>query len=106
MECTVAVAIDDFTLASLEDAAAAERTTQGVLLMRAIRYYLAERGSGRPGWRCSAIDEEGEAEEATSIEFDVEAVAWGVFSREAGRQGVSADSASAPRRALLPGGPR
>jgi hypothetical protein len=87
VELTVSVAIDDFTLSVLEDASSAGRTTQDVLLVRAIRYYLAERDSGRPGWPCSGPDEEGEA----SIELDVDAVAWGAFSREANRQGVSTD---------------
>ena len=90
MVLTVAAVIDDFTLGLLEDASAAGRTTQDVLLMRAIRYYLAERDSGRPGWPCSPLDEE-EAGEATSIELDVDAVAWAAFSREANRQGVSVD---------------
>jgi hypothetical protein len=87
VELTVAVVIDDFTLGLLEDAAIAGRTTQDVLLMRAIRYYLAERDSGRPGWPCSDLEEE-EAAEVTSIELDVDAVAWAAFSREASRQRV------------------
>lgn len=92
MERTVAVAIDDFTLALLEEASAAGRTTQGVLLMRAIRYYLAERDSGRPGWPCSRLDEEGEAVEVTStIELDVDRSAWEAFSLEADRQRVTTD---------------
>lgn len=89
MERTVSVVIDDFTLALLEDAAIAGRTTQGVLLTRAIRYYIAERDSGRPGWPCSRLDEEGGAVEATLIEFGVDELAWEVFSLEADRQGVS-----------------
>jgi hypothetical protein len=91
VELTVAVVIDDFTLGLLEDASTAGRTTHGVLLMRAIRYYLAERDSGRPGWPCSGLDEEGDDVETTSIELDVDAVAWAAFSREANRQGVSTD---------------
>jgi hypothetical protein len=92
VERTVAVVIDDFTLALLEDASTAGRTTQGVLLMQAIRYYLAERDSGRPGWPCSRLDKEGEAGEVTStIELDVDQSAWKAFSLEADRQGVSTD---------------
>lgn len=91
MERTVAVAIDDFTLELLENASIAGRTTQGVLLMRAIRYYLAERDSGRPGWPCSPLDEEGETEVASTIELDVDGSAWEAFSLEADRQGVTTD---------------
>ncbi len=91
MERTVAVVIDDFTLGLLEDASAGGRTSQGVLLMRAIRYYLAERDSGRPGWPCSGLDQEQEAGEATSIELDVDRAAWAAFSLEAERQRVSTD---------------
>ena len=85
------MAIDDFTLGLLEDASTAGQTTQGVLLMRAIRYYLAERDSGRPGWPCSSLDAEGEAVKMTSVELDVDGAAWEAFSQEAERQRVSTD---------------
>jgi hypothetical protein len=91
VERTVAVAIDDFVLGLLEDASAAGGTTPGVLLMRAIRYYLAERDSRRPGWPCSRLDEEGETVETTSIELEVDGKAWEAFSLEAERQRVSTD---------------
>jgi hypothetical protein len=91
VERTIAVVIDDFTLGLLEDASTAGRTTQGVLLMQAIRYYLAERDSSRPGWPCSRLDEDGEAMEVTSIELDVDGVAWEAFLLEADRQKVSTD---------------
>jgi hypothetical protein len=90
VEHTVAVAIDDFTLALLEDASIVGRTTQGVLLTRAIRYYLAERDSGRPGWPCSRLDGEGDAVTST-IELDVDQPTWEAFSLEADRQRVSTD---------------
>jgi hypothetical protein len=84
--------MDDLTLELLEDASTAGRTTKGVLLIRAIRYYLAERDSGRPGWPCSGLDEEGEAAEATStIELDIDGLAWEEFSLEADRQRVTTD---------------
>ena len=92
MERTVAVAIDDFTLELLDEASLAGQTTLGALLMRAIRYYLAEYDSGRPGWPCSGLDEIGEEGEATStIELDVDGAAWEAFSLEADRQRVSTD---------------
>lgn len=88
----VAVAIDDFSSASLEEASTAGRTTSDVLLVRAIRYYLAERDSGRPGWPYSRLDEGDEVEEATSVvELEVDGSAWAGFSREADRQKVSTD---------------
>jgi hypothetical protein len=91
VERTVVVAIDDFTLELLETASIAGRTTQGVLLMRAIRYYLAERESGRPGWPCSSLDEEAERELTSKLELNVDGSAWEAFSLEADRQGVTTD---------------
>lgn len=90
MERTVAVAIDDFTLKLLENASIAGGTTRGVLLMRAIRYYLAESDSGRPGWPCSPR-EEGEGEVMSTVELDVDGSAWEAFSLEANRQGATTD---------------
>lgn len=92
MERTVAVAIDDFTLELLNEASLAGQTTLGALLMQAIRYYLAERDSGRPGWPCSGLDERGEeGEESSTIELEVDGAAWEAFSLEADRQRVSTD---------------
>lgn len=91
MERTVAVAIDDFTLELLENASVEGRTSQGVLLMRAIRYYLSERDSGRPGWPCSPLDEEAEREVTSTMELDVDGSTWEAFLLEAERQGVTTD---------------
>jgi hypothetical protein len=90
VEQTVTVAIDDFSLASLEDASRAGETTPGALLALAIRYYLAERDSGRPGWPCSPLEDEA-GSEASAVELDVDRVTWEAFSLEADRQGVSTD---------------
>lgn len=85
------VAIDHFSLESLDDVSAAGETTPSVLLVRAIRYYLAERDSGRPGWPCSRLGEEGDAEGASAVELDVDGPTWQAFSLEAERQEVSTD---------------
>lgn len=88
----VAVAIDDFSRASLEEASTAGQTTLDVLLVRAIRYYLAESDSGRPGWPYSRLEGEDEAvEETSAVELEIDGSAWAGFSREADRQKVSTD---------------
>jgi hypothetical protein len=86
------VTLDDFSLASLEDASIAGQTTPGVLLVRALRYYLAERERDRPGWPCSRLfQEDGAAEAAATVELDLDGATWEAFSLEAVRQGVSTD---------------
>jgi hypothetical protein len=88
----VAVAIDDFSRASLEDASTAGQTTPDVLLVRSIRYYLAERDSGRPGWPYARLEGEKEAVGGASVvELEVDGSTWAGFSREADRQKVSTD---------------
>jgi hypothetical protein len=91
MERTVAVAIDDFTLELLDKASIEERASRGVLLTRALRYYLAERDSGRPGWPCSAREGGGEGEVTSTVELNVDDATWEAFSVEAGRQKVTTD---------------
>ena len=91
MERTVAVAIDDFTLELLDKASIEGRTSRGVLLTRALRYYLAERDSGRPGWPCSRLEEGGEGEVTSTVELDVDDATWEAFSKEAERQKVTTD---------------
>jgi hypothetical protein len=88
----VAAAIDDFSRASLEEASTAGQTTPDVLLVRAIRYYLSERDSGRPGWPYAQLGEEDEVAEGPSVvELEIDGSAWAGFSREADRQEVSTD---------------
>lgn len=87
----VAVAIDDFSRESLEEASTAGQTTPDVLLVRAIRYYLVERDSGRPGWPYSRLEGEDEAVGASVLELEVDGSAWVGFSREADRQKISTD---------------
>ncbi len=82
----MAVAVDDFTLMGLEGASSGQEAP-GVLLRRAIHYYLAERDSGRPGWPCSRVGEDG----TSVIELNVDGATWEAFSLEAARQEVSTD---------------
>jgi hypothetical protein len=92
MARTVTITVDDFSLASLEDASTAGQTTPSVLLVQAIRYYLVERDSGRPGWPFSRLCEEGgEVDGMSTIELDVDGPVWESFSLEADRQEASTD---------------
>ncbi len=84
--------IDAFSLASLEEASTAGKTAPSVLLVRSVRYYLAEHDSGRPGWPCSSLPRnEDSVEEASAIELEVDGPTWEAFTLEAGRQGVPVD---------------
>ena len=89
MERAVDVALDNFSLALLEEAARRGDGIAATLLTRAIRYYLAERDSGRPGWPCSrSLSETGEV---SKVDIRIDDSTWSAFSREAERQGTSTD---------------
>ncbi len=85
----LAVVLDDYIWESLEDASASGGASPGVLLRRAMRYYLADGESGRPGWPCSEAYEDDGGD--WTVELDVDLALWGAFSRESERQGVSTD---------------
>ena len=62
-----------------------------VRAVRAIRYYLSDKGSGRPGWKYPSFMR-GKAPGATvEVELSVDEDVWGSFEREAEAQAVSTE---------------
>ena len=90
MKRIVSLELGAFTL----DALAGENAT-GVedippKVTRAIRYYLSDRDSGRPEWRCPTLVPEVAAGGRVELELSVDDSLWRSLEEEAERQGVSA----------------
>src|ERR1700760_2426480 len=58
-------------------------------VLRVIRFYLKERGSGGPGWSYPDLLREGSPEEEVEVELDIEDSLWRDVRLEAARQHVS-----------------
>ncbi len=65
----------------------AEPTSDDVL--RVIRFYLKEKGSGGAGWSYPDLLREGSPEEEIEVELDIEDSLWRQVRLEASRQNVS-----------------
>ncbi len=61
-------------------------------LLQAIRYYLADQSSERAGWPYPGFIHDGQHDgRGVELELSVDDAVWDDFSKEADRQGVSAD---------------
>lgn len=58
-------------------------------VLRVIRFYLKERGSGGPGWSYPDLLREGRPEEEVEVELEIEDSLWREMRLEAARQHVS-----------------
>jgi hypothetical protein len=58
-------------------------------VLRVIRFYLKEKGSGGTGWSYPDLLREGEPEEEIEVELDIEDSLWREVRLEAARQQVS-----------------
>lgn len=58
-------------------------------VLRVIRFYLKERGSGGAGWSYPDLLREGSPEEEVEVELDIEDSLWREVRLEAARQHVS-----------------
>lgn len=58
-------------------------------MTRAIRIYLGDKDSGRPGWPYPGFLAHEEVAERVRLELDVDAELWAEFEAEAERQGVT-----------------
>lgn len=58
-------------------------------VLRVIRFYLKERGSGGPGWSYPDLLRQGHPEEEVEVELDIEDALWREVRLEAARQRVS-----------------
>lgn len=80
----------EFTAEALAEEAeeSVEQVSQRVI--EAIRHYLADRGSARPGWRFPDFLPSASGAPAVALELSVEEGLWSSLEQEAVRQGVSA----------------
>src|SRR3954451_4685687 len=58
-------------------------------VLKVIRFYLMERGSGGPGWSYPDLLRQGRPEEEMEIELEIEDSLWREVRAEAARQRVS-----------------
>lgn len=58
-------------------------------ISRAVQIYLADKGSGRPGWRYPGFLRHPEDARRETVELEVDAGVWAEFEAEAVRQGVT-----------------
>lgn len=58
-------------------------------VLRVIRFYLKEKGSGGPGWSYPDLVREGSPEEEVEVELDIEDSLWRDVRLEAARQHVN-----------------
>lgn len=60
-------------------------------MVRAVRIYLGDRDTGRPGWRYPAFMRGQDVARRTTLELDVAPELWGEFEAEAEGQGVTVE---------------
>jgi hypothetical protein len=87
----VTVAVGDFGPGSLEGAFTRDSVDLSRSLTYAIRYYLADQGSGRVEWPYPAFLPDGQLNQTAEVRIEVDAPIWEAFSKEAEQQGVSTD---------------
>jgi hypothetical protein len=88
---SVTVTLGVFSLEALEGAESGGGASQDRLLMQAIRYYLADRESGRAGWPYPDLARDGETGSKVRVKIAIDDSVWRQFSDEADHQGVSTD---------------
>lgn len=93
MKQSLKLKLGAFTLDALVEGdhrAQANSTLVAPRITRAIRYYLAEKGSERPGWAYPSFLDAGHAGERIPISLEIDAALWAELEREAERQQVAA----------------
>jgi hypothetical protein len=88
---TVTVALGDFSLEFLGGTHKHDPDTLAGSLMQAVRYYLADKDSGRAEWSYPSFQRDGQVGERVEVEIHSDDAVWEAFSAEAERQGVSTD---------------
>jgi hypothetical protein len=82
-------ALGSFAVESLGGASTGDPASLSRSLVQAIRYYLADRGSGRDAWPYPRFLTNGGGGSTIDVEINIDDLIWSAFSREAMRQGVS-----------------
>lgn len=83
------VTVSEFALDALVGPKRNGNGQTSVRVARAIRFYLSDRDSGRPGWRYPGFLREREAGAGVELELSIEASLWSSIESEAEAQGVS-----------------
>lgn len=91
MRRTVEMSIGDFGSEPLGEASTQDAAKIVRSLIRAIRYYLADHGSGRVGWMYPRFRRDDRSGSMIEAEIEIEDEIWEAFSHEADRQGVTTD---------------
>ncbi len=88
--CTVTAALGEFSVESLGGSGTRNELMLGCSFAQTIRYYLADRGSGRPGWPYPRFRRgPGHGSSSTAeAEFHIDVTIWDELSQEAARQAV------------------
>ena len=89
MRRTVTVAIGDFGLESLGGSITRNSANLSRSFVQAVRYYLADQGSGRAGWPYPGFRREEELNQTVEVQIEIDDSVWKAFSKEAEQQGVS-----------------
>jgi hypothetical protein len=87
---TINVTVGEFALDSLTSGSA-DSAEFSRPLAQAIRYYLADRDSGRAGWSYPSFLRDDSRGSAREVPLAIDAQIWGEFAEEAERHGVSAN---------------
>jgi hypothetical protein len=91
LQRTVIVTLGSFGLGSLGGSYRRHTATLERSLAQAIRYYLADRDSGRAGWLYPDFRHRNHDGLDVELQINVEEAVWHDLSKEADRQGVSTD---------------
>ena len=83
------VAVSRFALEALAGEGGVDDRRVSTALMQAVRLYLTDRDSDRPGWRYPAFLPERAAGEDVVLELSVDESLWRALEEEAEHQGVS-----------------
>jgi hypothetical protein len=87
----VSVEVGEFAVEALAGEGGQGAGHVPVRVARAVRIYLADRDSGRPGWGYPGFLAHPDAPARARLELDVDDALWAEFEAEAGRQGVSVE---------------
>jgi hypothetical protein len=91
VKLSMTLELDPFGRTTIESQAEHQEVALGALLRQAVRYYLADRTSGRRGWRYPRFRRNGSyanADTAFDVVVDVDQLTWQGFTREAQAQRV------------------
>ncbi len=89
MRQSVDVELSEFAVQALEGEEGGEPERVPARLVRAILYYLSERGSGRAEWTYPAFMRDTKPSKVVELELNVDEKLWSSLEEEAARQGVS-----------------